>query len=669
MNKNNFILTQILHGYNDGHTLLASSVDLPAETRRIMLNLSDMSGGSMERGFEEYLTGYPLKDAHLYAIAKTWYAPEMPRPGCVWTHTILVNFSDLPRLTNIEFLLALFERPIDGNLEPYQRNIVIEEETIDTDGYRSPLGIINDDLIKNIVSNLYSSPTSPIFVTAPNSTHWDRLFLMIWRQQWPRLRRNFSFCTGSVAPRNINGSPLDLQILPYDLEFVKGPSYKGINIQSNQTFNSIEDKWVELAFNDLLSPSVPLKRFLNYFGSDLDIKRTSFQILLQSFTFFKDGEPRLTNCIGFLSEKFPSANDGLNLKNAILSNESKSFSFLPKYDESSVIFHLATTDHFRSFNYLKLNFNERFFNYFRGFSDSSIEVLKEMIIKSPNPFGEEAITNLAESAQGSEMHAIWKDRQLSTVFVGLNPRLTFNSDFWLANLHNQQEIIYQLQRTEIGEEGWGKIASILIDTSSKIEPKLISEHISNLETIILDKINDGIEHEIGNNWLKFIRTNPIAVLQWMNDIETIRPKTINILVQILDPNSSEVVRNGILPWMNFLTNLTSAQLTKLDIEIHIFCLSLALNLKSPETQDVFVLTFEKVYFALASDSVSYSLWRNVEIHTKPLSWLKDWDKCKKLINALVDHFINNGFSVKRFASNINNDNLRDRILTQHKKRK
>jgi len=100
-----------------------------------------------------------------------------------------------------------------------------------------------------------------------------------------------------------------------------------------------------------------------------------------------------------------------------------------------------------------------------------------------------------------------------------------------------------------------------------------------------------------------------------------------------------------------------------------FCLSLAFNINSSETQDVFALSFEKVYFALSTDSVNYSLWRNLEIHTKSLSWLKDWDKCKKLVNALVDYFIKNGFPIKRFVLNIQSEQLKDRILTQYKKRK
>src|SRR5207249_9285845 len=81
------LLHQLLHGYADGHRLIEGSFKPQGDLTRLMLRMSDLSGSSMVSGFEEYLTGYPLISNDAYALAKTWYAPEMPRPGCVWTHT------------------------------------------------------------------------------------------------------------------------------------------------------------------------------------------------------------------------------------------------------------------------------------------------------------------------------------------------------------------------------------------------------------------------------------------------------------------------------------------------------------------------------------------------------------------------------------------------------
>ena len=39
------------------------------------------------------------------------FAPEMPRPGCVWTHTFLIRSDDLPRIQRLERLVRYFRRP------------------------------------------------------------------------------------------------------------------------------------------------------------------------------------------------------------------------------------------------------------------------------------------------------------------------------------------------------------------------------------------------------------------------------------------------------------------------------------------------------------------------------------------------------------------------------
>src|SRR5438132_2007187 len=99
-------INQCIHGYQNGHELLANSIALPVDVRKILLLQSDLSGQSIEQGFNEYLTGYPIVELGVYAFAKTWYANEMKRPGCVWTHTLLIQFSDLAKIYSLDTLMS-----------------------------------------------------------------------------------------------------------------------------------------------------------------------------------------------------------------------------------------------------------------------------------------------------------------------------------------------------------------------------------------------------------------------------------------------------------------------------------------------------------------------------------------------------------------------------------
>jgi len=74
------VVQQALHGYGDGHRLLAGSASLQTPDARAMLVLSDTSGASAKLPLEGYLTGYPLSKSGKYVLARTWAAPEVSRP-------------------------------------------------------------------------------------------------------------------------------------------------------------------------------------------------------------------------------------------------------------------------------------------------------------------------------------------------------------------------------------------------------------------------------------------------------------------------------------------------------------------------------------------------------------------------------------------------------------
>src|SRR5262245_39743564 len=102
---------QTLHGYSGGHRLLASSTELPPVAKETMAALSDLSGTRPQEGFESYVTGYPLPSTSFFVFARTWIAPEMPRPGCVWTHSLLVPQGILDVNFDTSLLLLLHQRP------------------------------------------------------------------------------------------------------------------------------------------------------------------------------------------------------------------------------------------------------------------------------------------------------------------------------------------------------------------------------------------------------------------------------------------------------------------------------------------------------------------------------------------------------------------------------
>ncbi len=104
-------IDQALFGYADGHRQIASSFRLPPTDLYLLSAASDLASGTRLGENGSYLTGLPLPEARRYAFLRTWAAPEMPRPGCVWSHALLLDPRAIASLSTFSELLLLFRRP------------------------------------------------------------------------------------------------------------------------------------------------------------------------------------------------------------------------------------------------------------------------------------------------------------------------------------------------------------------------------------------------------------------------------------------------------------------------------------------------------------------------------------------------------------------------------
>ena len=111
MTKNDIYIEQALHGYSNGHRLLRSSIEFSENDFRKMMTLSDLSGNEVVAGFEKYYTGYKISNGKI-VLACTWYANEMKRPGCVWTHSLIIDSKiEYSCIDKLKEILSLFRKP------------------------------------------------------------------------------------------------------------------------------------------------------------------------------------------------------------------------------------------------------------------------------------------------------------------------------------------------------------------------------------------------------------------------------------------------------------------------------------------------------------------------------------------------------------------------------
>ncbi|MHA2859385.1 GAP1-N1 domain-containing protein [Vibrio harveyi] len=182
---------QTFHGYSNGHKLLASSINLDADAKKIMLRESDSPGDAFHKQTAPCYTGYPLVESGFYVLSKTWNAFEVDRPGCVWTHSILIPFQYLENIASSFNVIKFFDESL-AQLDDLQ--LLPIDMGMDYQNSMSDLSIVS-----MYISYLFGPNSSNILSQKCLSIS---NIISILDFLWPALRYSFSFRTW--APKKLS---------------------------------------------------------------------------------------------------------------------------------------------------------------------------------------------------------------------------------------------------------------------------------------------------------------------------------------------------------------------------------------------------------------------------------------------------------------------------------
>ncbi len=255
-----FYVEQVLHGYSNGHRLLQASCKLSEQDSKKMMTLSDLSGNEFVGGFERYFTGYSLSNNRI-VLACTWYAEEMKRPGCVWTHSIIINTKDLAcnRMTS-QAIINLFRRPaIDDNFEIYNQTLKVkccEEVKLDADN------------LKYLIWCIWGNKT-PLVVFDNSSSNLEKELLFLFLTQRDLLESSFAFCTGSFSLRGYDGNVMQFQIAPYKISRSKMFIGEKASEAKEKTVIKNYPLWVNKIYDNIEKDSMTMyRKFMQGFSDE-----------------------------------------------------------------------------------------------------------------------------------------------------------------------------------------------------------------------------------------------------------------------------------------------------------------------------------------------------------------------------------------------------------------
>lgn len=193
-------IEQTLHGYDDGHRQLASSIKLAPDEERALDLLSDLSGYiPAGTDFESYDTGYPC--GRFYVLARTWLDRAGRRGGTVFTHSLLLPRNEVGELSTLTALDALYMKP---------------SHPVDREAYRRWVSLLPftsgepwlPSATRQLLAALwFGQDARPLLWAAPENAASTAIVLWSWLPPW--LRADHTFCTLALQPRYLGPKLFD----------------------------------------------------------------------------------------------------------------------------------------------------------------------------------------------------------------------------------------------------------------------------------------------------------------------------------------------------------------------------------------------------------------------------------------------------------------------------
>jgi len=631
-------LHQALHGYGEGHRQLATSVQLTSRDAKTMLVLSDISGPGARIDEAGYLTGYPLTDAGLYAFARTWPAPEMPRPGCVWTHTILIDFADLAVLPSLTELLSALQRPRLETRLDYGKPLMIEC------GDRPAYVEASYELsARRIIGALYGKPSARITSPRDDRLDIDALITTIWSQQWPRLRRSFRFCTFAATDRSTESAPFDLQLLPTGNQAIRTRFPKATDAESVNASGN----WLDDAVADLLNPRPRgLRLFLRQIGGDVSGGRAAFPTLC---------------ALHRLIEDFATDSDAVEKAIALLQDE---FGPAQARAARAVVAGAALSEAER--------LNEEAFDYLLAHVDlvepetvsNAAEVLGRVILRrrpaalaamigDDGPLAIIPERTFVSAPIPELIEGLSAEPKLSSFVLRERPELAIDPGFWARAAADDAG--FEVLRSSDNRQSI--VAAMIAAGRAELADRAVREagELDVLRALSLLVRSNGLT---GLDWPRWVRTAalPGPLSNLFASTNPIPRLLLSMITRVMGPDD---VPNdyGEDPWLTAIRQADGEVSEADETRLRAYILARSLGWRSRNQAELAQFGFEPTHNAASRSKIEEESWRWLEPRLPWSVFWFGWDRCQRLRAGVIDLFVDRQLAPEVFGRLVQDGSL------------
>lgn len=638
-------LQQMLHGYSGGHRLLSTSRTLSKPGERQARTMSDLSGASFKAGFDGYLTGYPLEEDKLFAIAKTWFAKDQPRPGCVWTHTLLISFEELGHFEAFEELLAAFRHPSGEDLKEYSQPLSLPA----SGGKVKAAEPIEN--VAEVIQAVYSHPNDIIALPAKNAEHHTRLILALWQQQWPSLRSNFSFCTGALELRT-GENRLDVQAIPDERRLMQKAINKALLVGVDEVSTSIASReWITAATNDLIEDTEgSLKKFVACYADPEHRSRADFQHYAVSFSKL-NSEATLTEVVSTLAAVFPKSSEAQALKAAVVGPQ-KTRPFFKEANDSEILRGLLLSDETAStFDLSSLAISERFADLWTQQEEQAWHLLVD-VANSERPESAEYLTDAVAHVVNKDSIARMATERcdLTALVVKNNPSLGVVSEVWRCTGLSPSSLGSDFidQATANGDFARSIMGAWIVANRPDCAKELAGVIGPDIASLILslEPATLSLLDRQAKEWHTLLRDTSEYNRHWLLTQYEASAEAACLVVSSLNLRRDRLDAGLLDAWNRAYSG--TPDLTRRTLCLtYVTMLAIAFdNAAQHVSESVVSKCFPPVYEAAMQSNLADRHWDALQMRL-PQSGLW-WDRCKKLRMGLLDYCVKNNWSVDTF---------------------
>lgn len=647
-------IRQALFGYRDGHNLIAASTSIASRERLLLAKITDSTGPGDIAGFETSISGRPVNDLG-YVIFRTWKAPEMPRPGCVWSHVLIIDYNDLKFIENLSQLIGFFVRP-DSTLDMsfYKSDLELRDNARERNALLDSNAIFR---IRALLGAFYGHPDEDIVILDEESTGWEEVIFALWSQQWLSLRSKFSFSTASLGDRRIGGGDCMVQVAPVSKGrfWRKSPSSTLICELGGFVRNvevASKTSWSEVAIKDITSRSELLSEFFKQWCCDIDPRRSLFQPLVEIYMEINaKGVGRLRN-LQLVGQLFPDRSQATVLKENLLGDfpvdsskcsklllenvefllcckESEAYS-LDSLDFSAVVASL--------WDWQRPEFLDLLTRVATGFDIEPKHVFSDLLQSVSMVIGREGIVSLAAT------HAI-----LVPAVISYNSKLAANVEIWCLTSDLQSKVIEALRGLQVSSREWASILGAMFVAGTTVGVRdSIDGSKSDLMLGVFQWLDNLISEEMlpSSHWRSALSD---SVMHLFPNVDFKSPAEIALTAWLLPPWRVVGVVGIDLCFEKYFEEGAFEDLPR-PLRIPTAFLMLALALRNGRVMANVPRCFFTVHEALAKGTYTQESWDMIAPYLPDLGFWWSWDRCERLRRAVSRYLDSNPYGRSYFIN-------------------